>query len=332
MFSCKYCNKEYKSYQSRSNHIRIYHTIINTPNSDNNTPELSKRLNGTNIFKLEFDKNPPNSAKITPNTPIKEVSLRKIICEYCNYEFTRVDSLKKHYSRCKSKKSPNNIFNENNELKTIIKQQNEKIDKQSEELTQIKSILNELINKNCKVHPKTLQKINKQLNGDHNTINENNGTINNTFIIALGHENLQETFSKKEKINVLKNRFNSLPFLVEYTHFNNKYPQFKNILITNTQNNLAYRYDSKKKQFIAVDKNELLEDIVDERMCDINSFYDELETDLDEKTKDILDKVKDKIDNDPDFRELQKKDIKLIIYNNRSKVSKADTSNIELEL
>ncbi len=176
-------------------------------------------------------------------------------------------------------------------------------------------------------------KINKQLNGDNNIINENNGTINNnTFIIALGHENLQETFSKKEKINVLKNRFNSLPFLVEYTHFNSKYPQFKNILITNTQNNLAYRYDSKKKQFIAVNKNELLEDIVDERMCDINSFYEELETDLDEKTKEILDKVKDKIDNDPEFRELQKKDIKLIIYNNRSKVTKADTSNIELEL
>ncbi len=73
------------------------------------------------------------------------------------------------------------------------------------------------------------EKINKQLNGDNNTINENNitnNTINNTFIIGLGHENLPEIFSKKEKINVLKNRFNSLPFLVEYTHFNNKYPQF----------------------------------------------------------------------------------------------------------
>jgi len=191
------------------------------------------------------------------------------------------------------------------------------------------------INKNCKVHPKTLQKINKQLNGDNNTINENNitnNTINNTFIIALGHENLPEIFSKKEKIKVLKNRFNSLPFLVEYTHFNNKYPQFKNILITNTQNNLAYKYDNKKKQFIAVDKNELLEDIVDERMCDINSFYEELETDLDDKTREILEKAKDKIDNDPEFRELKKKDIKLIIYNNRSKVSKANASNIGIEL
>lgn len=56
-------------------------------------------------------------------------------------------------------------------------------------------------------------------------------------------------------------------------------------------------------------------------MFDINSFYDELEKELDEKTKDILEKVKDKIENDPEYRELKKKDIKLIIYNNRNKIT-----------
>ena len=196
--------------------------------------------------------------------------------------------------------------------------------------------------------PKTLHKINKQLNGDHNTINENNninkGTINNTYnIIALGHENLTDVFSKKEKLNILKYRFNSLSQLVEYAHFNDKYPQFKNILITNTQNNLAYKYDTKKKQFVAVNKDELLEDIVDERMCDINSFYEELEEELDTKTKEILDKVKDKIESDPAYKELKKQDIKLIIYNNRlrlvdlatldthrKKVIKENTNEIEV--
>jgi hypothetical protein len=67
-------------------------------------------------------------------------------------------------------------------------------------------------------------------------------------------------------------------------------------------------------------------------MCDINSFYEELENELDEKTKEILDKVKDKIENDPAYKELKKKDIKLIIYNNRKKVSKEiiKESNIEI--
>ena len=122
------------------------------------------------------------------------------------------------------------------------------------------------------------------------------------------------------------------PQLVEYAHFNDKYPQFKNILITNTQNKLAYKYDIKKKQFVAVNKDELLEDIVDERMCDINSFYEELEEELDMKTKEILDKVKDKIESDPAYKELKKQDIKLIIYNNRKKVSKEVTDNLEIEV
>jgi hypothetical protein len=132
------------------------------------------------------------------------------------------------------------------------------------------------------------------------------------------------------------------PQLVEYAHFNDKYPQFKNILITNTQNNLAYKYDTKKKQFVAVNKDELLEDIVDERMCDINSFYEELEEELDTKTKEILDKVKDKIENEPAYKLLfgskshialrKKQDIKLIIYNNRKKVSKEVTDKLEIEV
>ena len=33
-------------------------------------------------------------------------------------------------------------------------------------------------------------------------------------------------------------------------------------------------------------------------MCDINLFYEELEEELDTKTKEILDKVKDKIENE----------------------------------
>jgi len=39
---------------------------------------------------------------------------------------------------------------------------------------------------------------------------------------------------------------------------------------------------------MAINKDELLEDIVDARICNINSFYEELENDLDEKTKQII--------------------------------------------
>ena len=256
-------------------------------------------------------------------------------CKYCSKVFKYKQGKWRHEQKCKNIKNNQNSKDEIiNVLKQTIDEQKKLFEKQ---IIEMKNQLIETMNKNCKVHPKTLQKINKQLNGDHNTINENNninkGTINNTYnIIALGHENLTDVFSKKEKLNILKYRFNSLPQLVEYAHFNDKYPQFKNILITNTQNKLAYRYDIKKKQFVAVNKDDLLEDIVDARMCDINSFYEELEEELDTKTKEILDKVKDKIDSDPAYKELKKQDIKLIIYNNRKKVIKEAPNVDEIEV
>ena len=93
-------------------------------------------------------------------------------------------------------------------------------------------------------------------------------------------------------------------------------------MITNMQNNIAYKYDHKQNQFVAIDKNELLNDIVDTRVADIEAFYDELENELDDKTKKIIDKVLDKFENNPEYKEEKKKEIKLIIYNNKNKVSK----------
>ncbi len=317
-FTCKICNKSYSSKQSIWNHNNKYHSGKNSETSSTKMPQITTGLpqNTTNL--------PQNSTKLCEYT-----------CQYCNKSLSRHDSLKRHEVKCKiSWEKKQNILKEEN---TYLK---EALNKQFEENTQIKSLLTELLNKNCKVHPKTLQKINKQLNGDNNTINEinnnitNKGTINNNTIniIALGHENLTEVFSKKEKMNILKYKYGSLSQLVEYTHFNEKYPQFKNILITNTQNAIGYKFNEKKNQYVATKKDELLEDIVDARMCDINSFYEELEGELDEKTKDIIDKLKEQIENDPAYRDLKKNDIKLIIYNNRKKVSKESTKDLEIEV
>ncbi len=325
--ACKMCDKTYSTPQNLWKHTSKHH------------PNIISIISAKNPLSTAGD--PLKSAINTVKSAKK--SKKQYICEYCKFEFTRSDSLKKHYNICKLKKvKETQLMEENNMLKEQLKKQEEENKKkeeenrkQFEEISQIKSMLSDLINKNCKVHPKTLQKINKQLNGDNNNITEinNKGTINNTYnIIGLGHENLTEVFSKKEKMAILKYRYCSLPQLVEYAHFNDKYPQFKNILITNTQNTLAYKYDTKKKQFVAINKDELLEDIVDERMCDINSFYEELEGELDNKTKEILDKVKDKIENDPEYKELKKKDIKLIIYNNRKKVSKGISKDLEIEV
>ncbi len=316
-YNCDICDKTYVNRQNLWRHMKIHRNSDNLKNSK--TPPVNSASLQNNSKSLQ------NNCKKT----LSDTLIDNIICKYCNKIFTRHDNLTRHINlRCK-KKCTDILLDENNMLKQII-------EKQSEELKEVKTMISNLLNKNCKVHPKTLQKINKQLNGDNNTVNEttnnntvnettNNNTVNNNItynIIALGHENLTEVFSKKEKMNILKYKYGSLSQLVEYAHFNDKYPQFKNILITNTQNSIAYKHNPKNNQFVAVKKDDLLEDIVDARICDINSFYEELEGELDEKTKEIIDKLKEQIENDSAYRDLKKNDIKLIIYNNRKKVFK----------
>jgi hypothetical protein len=336
-FRCNICNKNYKDKSGLWYHNNKYHN--NTDNTFNNT---SYDNNQIKVIKNTFDNTFDNTLN-DDNQILDKNHDSKYKCKKCNKNFKNYQNRWKHEKICKATEENVNLLIEKNILleNTIKQQLNEivqikqAIDEQKkmfeEQIIEMKKQLVETMNKKCKVHPKTLQKINKQLINDNKNIN--NGTVNNTYnIIGLGHENLDQVFTRKEKMAILKNRFYCLPELVEYTHFNDKYPQFKNILITNTQNTLAYKYDTKKNQFMAVNKDELLEDIVDARICDISSFYEELENDLDQRTKEIIEKVIDKIENDPAYKEIKKKDIKLIIYNNRKKVIKDNLLEDEIEV
>ena len=320
-FICKICNKIYANKSGIWKHNNKYHNHItsNVSQNDlqNNELETFVSQESVSVSLINIQKNEDNHNGYS--------------CEYCGTTYLHRQYKYKHQQKCKNKavkeknecdnKIINQLIQQLNEQKELLNEQKKMFEQQ---IIEMKNQLLETMNKKCKVHPKTLQKINKQLNC--------NNMVNNTYnIIGLGHENLDQVFSRKEKMAILKNRFYCLPELVEYTHFNDKYPQFKNILITNTQNTLAYKYDTKKNQFMAINKDELLDDIVDARICDISSFYDELENSLDEKTKDIIQKVIDKIENDPAYRELKKKDIKLIIYNNRKKVVKDNLIDDQLE-
>ena len=304
---CKYCNKEYASYASRSNHIKKFH-IVNTEN-----------------IQTEIAKTSPKIKNISPE--IANISLKKdnIICEHCKITFTRIDSLRKHNNRCKIKNNEDNkLKQENEQLKEIV----EKVKKEKEEMKQdielLKKQMLEIMNKQNKIHPKTLTKINKQLN--------NNTIINNNInIIQLGGESLDTLFNKNQQIDVLNKKYKCLEYLVKQIHFNDNYPQFKNILITNTQNNIGYRYDKIENKFIAINKNELLDDVITERMGDIENFYDNQLQYLDSRTKDIIHCFIAKMsDKNEKYYEQKMKDIKLVIYNNRNKVSKEITHDLEI--
>jgi len=261
------------------------------------------------------------------NTNINiDASQRDIIdakykCSKCNHAFVHYQSRWKHEKKC-NENIDNKLKEENIKLKNELKKKDDEIKIQ---LDKFKNEILQIMNKQCKVHPKTLQKIN-------NTLNNNCNNTNNIYnIVQLGNENLDTVFSKNKQIEILKQRYGCLPYLIKEAHLNDKYPQFKNILITNLQNNIAYKYDKTSKNFIAVDKSELLNEVVGARMEDIESFFESNTDVLDAKTKDCVETFISKMDSrEGAYYEDKMKDIKLLIYNNRDKVSKELTQTLEI--
>ncbi len=132
-------------------------------------------------------------------------------------------------------------------------------------------------------------------------------------------------------MKILNKKGNSLKEIVELVHISNKYSQFKNVYITNLQNTIGYKFDSNNNKFIAVNKSDLLDDIIDCRMYDIQTFYNEMETSFDEETKKIIKRFIDRMnDNDDNLKGIKKDEIKLLLYNSREKIH--PTGKIDIEL
>jgi hypothetical protein len=118
--------------------------------------------------------------------------------------------------------------------------------------------------------------------------------------------------------------------MIKYVHINEKYPQYKNIMITNQQNNVAYRYDTNENKFIATDKNELVDELISCRTADIEEFLDNNISRLDKKTITKIKEFINKITYDDKYDEFKKKQIKLLIYNNRDKITKEIYQDLEV--
>ncbi len=233
-----------------------------------------------------------------------------LICNYCNKEFTFYQSKWRHQKTCKVKK----------EKDQKIQIQNDITNEFINQITDLKKQIAELMNEKYKMHPKKFQKMKNNIEVNNGTINEtineniNNGNIIN--IIALGNERLEDIFTETEKISILNKKNNALQHIIEYVHFNDKYPQFQNIVITNNRTNTAHMFDTISKTFKLVNKDELIETLIDYRVCDIEDFYIAYKDRLDETTKIIIDKLIEERGDD----EQTINDVKLLLFNNRNKV------------
>jgi uncharacterized C2H2 Zn-finger protein len=184
-FKCKYCNKDYKSASSRCNHIKKFHSIQNTK------------------ITLLTLVHPPEQHQNTPKNK----------CSFCNIIFSRKDSLTRHINKNRCKIEINKI-----EDIDTIKKENIEIKKEMLDQRKEMEFLKNQLQKALKIHPKTLQKINNQLN--------NSGTINNVTIIQLGSENLVKALNDKEKRFILDRQAMSLNHLVDLVHVSKNIKNF----------------------------------------------------------------------------------------------------------
>jgi hypothetical protein len=254
--------------------------------------------------------------------------------------------------------------------------ENKKIDilklKEEKEIMKIKLKLEKsknLDNKTFKAINKILMErsynkknINTQNINTQNNIQNNiqNNVTNNINIIGFGQENIQETLSDKDKRKIINSGYCCLEKIVEICNlgtrlFSNSkgirkegllrpldgnYDQFKNLIITNLKDNFVYKYDEKEGYFVTANKTESMNELINNRINDIGTIYDEVEgkfpskkidIDMKEKVKDLIEKIND--ENTPiideninkkynNYKELKKDRLIILLYNNQDKITK----------
>jgi hypothetical protein len=305
-FNCLKCKRNYKSYQSLWNHNKKFHfnslqnisqnISQNKPDIIQNKPNISQNNSHLKIFKIEEEIEEINDSK-------------KYICKYCSKNFVFNQSKWKHEQKCKNKIHINKI--------TELEEENKKLrqieDNMQQQMNELRKQLLDLMNKKCKVHHKTYQKIKN--NGNIIGTNNTNNNINYN-IVNFGSEKVSELLTDKEKLEILKHKARAIYKCIEMVHFNEKFPQWKNVVIKNNRTNDALLFDTELNSFKLVNKEELITDIIEYRTCDIEEFFEEFKDKLDEINIRVIDKF---LEDRGDLEHIRN-EVKKILYNNRHKI------------
>ena len=256
-------------------------SISSTKNHKN--PQLLKKLTqNTTIFTQKTTKN----HNFTQNTQNSLIFPQKnmFICEFCNKEFTRKDSMKRHIKNtCKLKKENETIT----ELTCYIKEQQEKNDKEKEKLY---NYIDKLIEKsgntinigeqNNQSNHIDNQTFGNQLtnNLEYNQTIENNQKIesisntNNIKLNNFGEEDISH-ITDEFKMKMLTLPYGMVQQMVEKVHFNKKKPENKNIALTNKRENMIKVFRRKKWKY--QDRSYVVDEIIKNNYNRLDEYFEE---------------------------------------------------------
>lgn len=241
-------------------------------------------------------------------------------CNKCGCEFDRLCNLVNHKKTCSL---DNDLIVLQSELeKKLEPDLYEKVIDRLHKKSEYK-----IINKHQSNNVNQQQNI--QILGVNNIDNSNKCNIK---IIGLGNENLSEILNAKEQINILNKRCQALEEIIKYVHFNDKYPQFHNVAITDLKSGNGLQFDESSGDYMVVKRTDMLNNIIENRMDDIADFLDNNKDKLGKTTKLSITNFINKIvgeaeDPNSQFIKDKRKYIELLMYNNRKKVLKLKKSN-----
>jgi hypothetical protein len=237
-------------------------------------------------------------------------------CSYCYKTYSRSDVLKNHLLICKVKKRE---IEEKEEILNKLLEQNNKLASTIEEL-------------NRRIYKLENDKKSNHTQNNKNIKNQNNGTINNNIIIGFGKEDLSKIDNKEFFEALTQMGYKVASKMVEKIHINDKYPEYKNIYISDINRGKAMVHDG--RQWILDKYDNLSDKLLDKILNFMEERYEDIKDD-----KNITEKRKMNMENKlkilqimKDYEEEEEKErneylrsqckdkIKMDLYNNRERI------------
>ena len=107
----------------------------------------------------------------------------------------------------------------------------------------------------------------------------------------IGYVDYEKVLNDKQILSILNQQMLSIEKAIKMIHFNKEFPEYNNVFITNMKDDIAYIFNG--EQFICVQKNEILCELVDNHINEIELSLDKYKNKLPEK---VVNKLKTFLD------------------------------------